>query len=44
MAKIDPALDYDYEDTPRFMAQQEMERRIIDNEIERRIENDSNRE
>ena len=43
MAKIDPALDYDYEDTPRFMAQQAMERKIISDEIERRIENECDR-
>lgn len=38
MGKVDPALDYDYEDTPRYMAQQEMERKIIAEEIERRME------
>ena len=36
MGKVFPALDYDYEDTPRFMAQQEMERQRIEEEIERR--------
>lgn len=43
MGKVDPALDYDYEDTPRYMAQQEMERKIIAKEIERRLENECDR-
>jgi hypothetical protein len=31
---IDPSLDYDYEDTPRYWASQELEQRIIEKEIE----------
>ena len=32
---------YDYEDTPRFWAQQEMEKQIIENELEERMKNES---
>lgn len=42
MGKVDPALTYDYEDTPKFMAQQEMERKLVSDEIERRVENGYN--
>jgi len=31
---------YDYEDTPRFEAEQEIEHNIIQQELERRLEND----
>ena len=40
MSSFDPSLDYDYEDTPRFWGQQEIEERIITNEIEERNRND----
>lgn len=33
-------LGYDYEDTPRFEAQQEIERNFIKQELERRLKND----
>jgi hypothetical protein len=35
MSKFDPALEYDYEDTPRYWAQREMEQMIIEEERER---------
>lgn len=33
-------MDYDYTDTPRFEAEQEMERRILENMLEERMRND----
>lgn len=42
MSKFDPVLAYDYEDTPRFMAEMEIEKNIIKEEIERRMKNDCN--
>ena len=32
--------DYDYEDTPRFWAGQEQEKRILLNELEEEMKND----
>ncbi len=34
-------MDYDYEDTPRFWAIQESEKQIYDEELERRLKNES---
>lgn len=34
-------MDYDYEDTPRFWAMQELEKQIYDEELERRLKNES---
>ena len=30
MMNIDPSLDYDYEDTPRFLGQLEIEKKLIE--------------
>ena len=36
MRGVDPSLEYDFEDTPRFWGQQEIENQIMNNEIEER--------
>ncbi len=41
MASNDPYLEYDFEDTPRFWMQQDREREIQDEFIERRLKNDN---
>ncbi len=40
MASVDPYLDYDYEDTPRFWRQQEEERYIEERIMEGMQKND----
>ena len=38
---VDPGIDYDYEDTPRFMGQQYIEQQAIENE---RMDNERNKD
>ena len=40
MPSIDPSLDYDFEDTPRFWAQQDQERYLENQILERMQKND----
>ena len=40
MKVYDTSLDYDYEDTPKFMGEQEIERELDLELIERRAKND----